>query len=60
MSRDGVNSRRQKNQSDIIPCKPEELEAENDQRLNQTVPGTYTINPVNPFSRFEPFIRNFA
>jgi hypothetical protein len=35
MSKDGVKSSRQKIQFDIIPCKPEELEAENDKRVNQ-------------------------
>jgi len=60
MSRDGVKSRRQKIQSDIIPCKPEELEAENDKCVNETVSGTCAMNPVNRLSRIVPFIRNFA
>jgi hypothetical protein len=60
MSRDGVKSRRQKIQFDIIPSKPEELEAVNYTRVNQIVSVTYTMNPVNLLSRFVPFIRNFA
>jgi hypothetical protein len=60
MSRDGVKSREQKIQFDIIPCKPEELETENDKRVNQIVSGTYTMNPINLPSRFVSFIRDFA
>jgi len=60
MSRDGAKNRRQKIHLDIIPRKPEELEAEKDKRVNRILSGTYAMNPVNLLSSIVPFIRNCA